>query len=84
MDDKPQKFKAGLIFGTALANERHAGSSAMLPDQLDTFLDTLDPIFAPTSSRTHHGPLDRQMEGKNSCRWDKIQLQVGNGRTGGI
>jgi hypothetical protein len=57
MDYEPSKFKAGLIFGTALANERDERISTMLPDKRNTFLDTLDTIFTPTSSRTHHGPL---------------------------
>jgi hypothetical protein len=57
MDNEPKKFKDGLIFGTALANERDERISTMLPDKLNTFLDPLDTIWPPTSSRTHHGLL---------------------------
>lgn len=44
MDTDPKRC---LIVGTALANERDERISTMLPDRLNTFLDTLDTIFAP-------------------------------------
>jgi hypothetical protein len=65
MDSEPQKFKAGLIFGTALANERDERISAMLPDKLNTFLDTLDTIFAPNKQPYTPWPVgtDQRKEG---------------------